>query len=639
MSDEPRQWRWVGEDGAQKTVSEQELIAGLSSETLPHYLLVWTAGWAEWLPVMQVAELAWALPSGKADEPVKPKQRETAVEPPAPPLYRYSVIKRRAASLAPRKAAPKPPAATPSVTAGTESPRSPAVAPRAAPRPAASLEPPTTVFASKSERPPPPEASPSPREPEPKSVEEVDLSSIESSDPMASPEYPDPLEGAELTVDEFRTGAKAAPSSSDARYVPPHAPPRSERPLPSFDEEVPRFPAAQKPPADLSAYANRAARAEKRKSFRPYFAVGGGIGVLIAVTAVYLRSRSAQEPSASAERAVASSSARGSGTGACRTITAATRLADSADPSVPPSFAHGSGSPRMAVGFAGTPTQALGITLDPRTMDRERVFKEAGGAKLTSVVPLAGSGSLRWDAAREGGKVTGARAVEASPPFKIGATTSSIVRITEAGSPEVVWPLPKPEATVPRVVPTQSGFAVTLRSGGKGGSILSGLLDSAGNKRTELVPLQSPGELVGIPSSATGPHGMLIAFAARGTDEPVWSVALAKASPGEVAVSAARFALPPGGPGGEAISPGVAALSSNRWLLAWTEGSSGNRLVRAQVLGADLAPSGPPIDISRSGANAGQGAVFGEGSQAVVLFYVQTSDNQHELWGTSIDCP
>src|SRR6185503_462746 len=74
VNDKAEEWRWVGEDGVEKPVAEQELIAELSSESLPNYTLVWKKGWLEWLPAMQVAELAWALPSGKADDPVKPRE-------------------------------------------------------------------------------------------------------------------------------------------------------------------------------------------------------------------------------------------------------------------------------------------------------------------------------------------------------------------------------------------------------------------------------------------------------------------------------------------------------------------------------------------------------------------------------------
>ena len=118
MSEDSKEWRWVGEDGAQTTLSEQELIAELSSESLPHYTLVWKKGWAEWLPAMQVVELAWSLPPGKADDPATPKEKKSADSPPAPPLYRYPVIKRRAQNLKSDKPPPERPVRVPSMRAG-----------------------------------------------------------------------------------------------------------------------------------------------------------------------------------------------------------------------------------------------------------------------------------------------------------------------------------------------------------------------------------------------------------------------------------------------------------------------------------------------------------------------------------------
>src|ERR1041384_5108968 len=88
LNDKAEEWRWGGEDGGEKPVAEGELIAELSSESLPNYTLVWKKGWLGWLAGMEGAELAWSLPSGKADDPVKPRERPEAAVPPAPPLYR-----------------------------------------------------------------------------------------------------------------------------------------------------------------------------------------------------------------------------------------------------------------------------------------------------------------------------------------------------------------------------------------------------------------------------------------------------------------------------------------------------------------------------------------------------------------------
>ena len=82
----------------------------------------------------------------------------------------------------------------------------------------------------------------------------------------------------------------------------------------------------------------------------------------------------------------------------------------------------------------------------------------------------------------------------------------------------------------------------------------------------------------------------------------------------------------------------LAALPGGRWLLQWTEGAPGSRVVRAQVLERDLSPRGGAIDLSPAGANAGQGVIWAREAMGTVLFYVRGPKNTHELWGASIAC-
>jgi hypothetical protein len=112
---------------------------------------------------------------------------------------------------------------------------------------------------------------------------------------------------------------------------------------------------------------------------------------------------------------------------------------------------------------------------------------------------------------------------------------------------------------------------------------------------------------------------------------------LAVAQNGQPPGPAQTLAIPAGGPGGEAISPSGAGLSGDRWLLSWTEGALGNRVVRAQVLGPDLLPLGDAISLSPEAANAGQSVVWVRGETAVVLFLSQKSKG-HELWGAALKC-
>lgn len=96
VGQDDQEWSWVGEDGVEHSADEGELSFALSSEDLPPYTLVHKRGWGEWLPAMQVAELLWALPAGRSDNPRKPVMGQK----PLPPLAKYPSLKKRARDIA-----------------------------------------------------------------------------------------------------------------------------------------------------------------------------------------------------------------------------------------------------------------------------------------------------------------------------------------------------------------------------------------------------------------------------------------------------------------------------------------------------------------------------------------------------------
>jgi hypothetical protein len=318
-------------------------------------------------------------------------------------------------------------------------------------------------------------------------------------------------------------------------------------------------------------------------------------------------------------------------------------VSDWAEPTVTPTFAVLPGSQRVVVGFGQSDVYAIGITVDPKTLDRDQVFREFRKQKLVSVVPTVDDGSVHFRVVRGGAALSNSRAVGATTPFYIGATTSAIARVSgreEKQKPQPLWPLmDADQSTVPRVATVPGiGHLVALRRGGRTGRVSLGWLDPSGGRKTALVDLHAGGEFAGTPSVAAGDDGVLVAFASRDSDAGAWRIELSTAKHGELPNTATEFALPPGGPGGDAMSPAVGALSGGRWLMQWTEGSSGNRMVRAQVLSRELAPLTEPVNLSPAGANAGQGAVWSKDELGVILFYVQNDHRTHELWGASLNC-
>jgi hypothetical protein len=65
-------WAWATRQGVAQWASTEQLVVWLGRGDLPPHTLVWKPGWREWLPAVQLAELAAALP------PVEPGGRSGA---------------------------------------------------------------------------------------------------------------------------------------------------------------------------------------------------------------------------------------------------------------------------------------------------------------------------------------------------------------------------------------------------------------------------------------------------------------------------------------------------------------------------------------------------------------------------------
>jgi hypothetical protein len=655
VNDDAQEWRWVGEDGVEKALTEQELIAELSSESLPHYTLVWKKRWLEWLPAMQVAELGWALPPGKAERGVKPRERPGAQQPPPPPLYLYPVLKRRAAIAEPIRAAPRPSSGAPMEDVEMEAiaASSPASVPDAQ---LGSVRPPNS-------------------DDDVTLVHDADFTSdparsFEELEPVrarfAGRAYSEDDDGDTHVLPSRPPGRPSGPPPLGPVYVGPHSVPASEAPGPTYDEnEIPHIPRPPGSPTDLSAYTRMAPTSDiellapppPRWNVRAYGAALGAAVVGIGAALLVLRScnaeRVAAANAASSASASASSAREAKGPSAvvpaprderprgppCTVVTPALRVADWAEPLVTPVIAPIPGSGRLAVGFAQSETYAVGVTIDPRSLDRDQVFREFRREKLVSVVPASQSGKLRFEIARAGHPLSNARTIDAPTPFVIGATPFSIARLGKTAEPEPIWPVADAEqSTLARVVPVPgTGFAVALRRGGKDGPVAVGLLDATGGKRSELIDVKSEGT-VGTPALATDDASLLVTFAARNGSAP-WEIAAGLSRVDEGPRKSVRLRLRDGGPGGDRMSPSAGALGGGRWLVQWTEGSAGNRMARAEVVGADLAPLTEAVNLSPDGANAGQGVVWTSGDAATILFFVRNAKNNNELWGVSLECP
>lgn len=342
----------------------------------------------------------------------------------------------------------------------------------------------------------------------------------------------------------------------------------------------------------------------------------------------------ATPPPAAAKTAAPSSNA------ACSIVHPATRLARSVAPNVPLYLSDVPGSSHLAIGLASGARNALGLTVDPETLAVKTAFHHSGKNAVLGVVPLTTGGKLAFAADRDGSPLDFAHTIDGTPPFIVGLVDGGFAQAIGYGEPAVVWPMSdKERITEPRVATAEgSGHAVAFRHGGRSGEIRVGWLTADGKKKSELGVVKADGPRVGTPSIAAGGGEILVTFAARPQDDAPWAVRVAHAKDGAVPAQSRVFAVPPGGPGGDAISPAAAAPDAGRWILQWTEGGAGNHVVRVQLLDAALDGAGAALTVSPPGQDAGQGAIWAGNHHAVALFLIKDGSD-YALWGTALACP
>lgn len=87
---DPREWAWATEHAAPEWASTVQLVSWLARGELPPHTLVWKPGWGEWLPALQVAELAAAFPGVTAgSRRVARGAFDAAGMPPPVPVAQY----------------------------------------------------------------------------------------------------------------------------------------------------------------------------------------------------------------------------------------------------------------------------------------------------------------------------------------------------------------------------------------------------------------------------------------------------------------------------------------------------------------------------------------------------------------------
>jgi hypothetical protein len=660
------EWRWVDIGGAQHKVRQDDLVAALRRARLPPHVLVWRSGWGEWLPAANVGELRHAFTAEQSGPAASVRVDDSIVSPPPPPLGHYTLKVPRGTLTLERpgtSSTPPRPENRAKPPLGIPNPSRPAPVPMRNVLPTLSEEegqpPRSNTLRPMGALPPPPRAIAPPKRPPFSGIPPVGQRPVipPLSNPPRTPVPPDPAENLPVAASrESPTTSAPPPPSARARAQREQASPPVASGTPAEAPLIPSPVGQASADTPVERAASPPARAPRERAdgiggvSRKTVAIATCAALLIPSTVVFTLAlrKPPRKPGNDATLSAVSASAGPAHPSAiaaapepspgCVIDKPARRLAEAAYLAVP-TLVSAAPDGHTAIGFAATKEHAVGLSLEPETLETTVAFEQTvSGSTTLGVVPLVRSGRLEFTIDRADPKFASARTIDAPQRFTIGATDEGISRMVGTVT-NVVWAREAEGAiTTPRVasIPAK-GHVIVFRRGGQEGRLAGGWLTDDGTKSTELRTIKAEGTLVGTPAIAASNAQVLVAFAAKLTATDGWRLELATAPNPIIPERSSPFTLPESGPGGEAISPAVEALDSGRFLLQWTEGSAGNRAVRAQVLSSDLVRVGDPVTLSSSDQNAGQGALFAQGKHVLALFLVQ-KESGHELWGASLTC-
>lgn len=302
----------------------------------------------------------------------------------------------------------------------------------------------------------------------------------------------------------------------------------------------------------------------------------------------------------------------------------------------------------LAIAFASSAVDAVAVTVDPSTLSlRSMARARSAHGEIRRVTPLASGDRFVpvIDADRRRDRLALRRVVPSDPPLDIGIEGASIAVTAHAQSRSTkIFALEGTGAhEAVRAVPLahEPGIALAFR---RGNAIYVGVAKGAGEGLRAvggLGKIEGFGQ-VGLPSIVATDRSVVVAWSDRATRDEPWQIrwttmdvatgALAGALP-------ATLALPEGGPGEASMSPALAAVSGDRFVLAWTEGPVANHEVRAMVMGSRGEVFGAPLTLSRPGVNAGQPRVaVGPDGRGAVAFLEETG-KAFDLIAAPISCP
>ncbi len=419
-------WAWATEHGAPERASTEQLVSWLARGELPPHTLVWRPGWGEWLPAMQVAELAHAFPS------VTPGSRRLArgapdgsVVPPPVPVAQYPRLRLLAKDVVGESAG--------APLTGVAQGLAPAQAARRSLR--------DLDYVQKD-----------------MVTSQVPAAAmLEAARAMKRQGSPVPPGGAErlgrLDLGTFGDQSLAASPQVSGGESSSNTPRRTLSP---YALEL-VFPESVEPELSDSPW-------PPSRRYGRWLSLGALVGGVLGLLAVRGASPEAAAPAASGvERAALppEPSETRVVTGACRPLHDAVRLDEQAIRDVPPTVAYLSGAVRVAeagadvsivagwvaVGYARSHDTAVGLALSPASLELERLVTRRTSRPISSVSPIVRDGELAFHAEREGqSKLTwepprGSNARFGRPALASGGGTTAlaVAARARAESRQSIW--------------------------------------------------------------------------------------------------------------------------------------------------------------------------------------------------------
>lgn len=291
----------------------------------------------------------------------------------------------------------------------------------------------------------------------------------------------------------------------------------------------------------------------------------------------------------------------------------------------------------FALGYARGETEAAGIEINVESGEVHERFSNETEDPIERVTPSPGGSGFLVTTEADGGAIRPIVYVPDAPPFVIGLGGSSVTLANDQNGPATpLWPMQgegEPGAARAQLAGDQ-GYAVIFR---RGDAIWGGWIGRDRRPSGALTQVTGSGGAVGKPMSGWNGREIAVVFADRPSDDARYEIRVGRAPAGSIPTSTTVIPLPKGGPGGDAFAPGIAGLADGRWVLVWTEGSPGNRAIRAQTLAPDLKPLGDPIALSPPAGNFGQG-VPGVAAGYVTVVFLSQGKVSYELWGAMLQC-